>query len=84
MAQPFIPFIENQEPLHVSSITCLSSGGHAQTVFSIWRANNVRLQSWHNQLTLYARSIPNAVCEAPPEDEQVILEIYRGSCFSIN
>jgi hypothetical protein len=26
---------------------------------------------------LYARNIPNAVCVAPPEDEQVILETFR-------
>jgi hypothetical protein len=31
----------------------------------------VKLQSWHNQLTFYARSIPSAVCAGPPRDEQV-------------
>jgi protein involved in temperature-dependent protein secretion len=31
-----------------------------------------------NQLTLYARNIPSAVYEAPPEDEQVMLEARRG------
>jgi hypothetical protein len=31
-----------------------------------------------------ARNIPSAVCVAPPEDEQVMLETYRGCCFSIN
>jgi hypothetical protein len=36
------------------------------------------------QLTLYARNIPNAVCVAPPEDEQVMLETRRGPWFSIN
>jgi hypothetical protein len=36
-------------------------------------------QSWHSQLTLHARNIPSAVCVAPPEDEQVILETCRGS-----
>jgi hypothetical protein len=35
-------------------------------------------------LVLYARSIPNAVCRAPPEDEQVMLETCRGPWFSIN
>jgi uncharacterized protein YfbU (UPF0304 family) len=35
--------------------------------------------SWHSQLTLYARDIPNAVCEAPPEEEQVMLETCRGT-----
>jgi hypothetical protein len=34
------------------------------------------------QLTLYARSISSAVCEAPPEDEQVMLETCRGPWFS--
>jgi hypothetical protein len=29
--------------------------------------------------TLYARSIPNALRVAPPKDEQVMLEIFRGS-----
>jgi hypothetical protein len=28
--------------------------------------------------TLYARDIPNVVCVAPPEDEQVMLETCRG------
>jgi hypothetical protein len=36
------------------------------------------LQSCHSQLTLYARSIISAVCVAPPEDEQVMLETYTG------
>jgi hypothetical protein len=36
----------------------------------------VKLQPCHSQLTLYARNtrIPSAVCEAPPEDEKVMLE----------
>jgi hypothetical protein len=38
----------------------------------------VKLQSWHSQLTLYARNIPSAVCTALPEDEQVMLETCRG------
>jgi hypothetical protein len=38
----------------------------------------VKLQPCHTQLTLYARNIPNAVCEAPPEDDQVMLETCRG------
>jgi hypothetical protein len=38
----------------------------------------VKLQSWHSQLTLYARNIPSAVCAGPPEDEQVTLETCRG------
>jgi hypothetical protein len=39
----------------------------------------VSLQSYHSQLTLYARNIPNAVCLAPPEDEQIMLKTCRGS-----
>jgi hypothetical protein len=31
-----------------------------------------------SQLTKHARNIPSAVCVAPPEDEQVMLETYRG------
>jgi hypothetical protein len=38
----------------------------------------VKLQPCRNQLTLYASSIPSAVCVEPPEDEQVILEIRKG------
>jgi hypothetical protein len=44
----------------------------------------VSLQPCHSQLTLYPRSIPNAVCAGPPEDEQVMLETCRGPRFSIN
>jgi hypothetical protein len=44
----------------------------------------VKLQPFHNQLTIYARNIPSAVCESPPEDEQVMLETCSGSWFSIN
>jgi hypothetical protein len=42
----FIQVIENQRPLHVSSITCSSSGGFAQTAFGILRAYNVSWL-WH-------------------------------------
>jgi hypothetical protein len=38
----------------------------------------ISLQSWHSQLTLYARNIPSAVCEVPSEDEQVMLETCSG------
>jgi hypothetical protein len=44
----------------------------------------VKLQPCHSQLTLYARSIPNAVCIAPPEDEQVMLETCRSLWLSID
>jgi hypothetical protein len=44
----------------------------------------VKLQSCHSQLTLYTHNIPSAVCLAPPEDEQVMLETCRGPWFSIN
>jgi hypothetical protein len=44
-----------------------------------------RLQFHYNpgQLT-YARNKPSAVCVAPPEDEQVMLETFRGPWFSAN
>jgi hypothetical protein len=38
----------------------------------------VKMEPFHSQLTLYARNIPNAVCVAPPEDEQVMLETCRS------
>jgi hypothetical protein len=43
-----------------------------------------KLQSWHSQLTLYARNILSAVCAVPPEDEQVMLETCIGPWISIN
>jgi hypothetical protein len=40
---------------------------------------------WHGwSFTLYALSVPNAVCVASPEDEQVLLETCRGPWFSVN
>jgi hypothetical protein len=45
---------------------------------------SVSLQPCHSQLTLYARSIPNAVCVAHPEDEQLMLETRIGPWFPIN
>jgi hypothetical protein len=39
----------------------------------------VGLQPWCNQLTYHERNIPSAVCTAPPEDEQVMLETRRCS-----
>jgi hypothetical protein len=47
---------------------------------------------WHScsetatvpQPTLYARNIPSAVCAAPTEDEQVMLETCTGPWSSIN
>jgi hypothetical protein len=44
----------------------------------------VSLLPCRRHLTLYARSVPNAVCVAPPEDEEVMLETCRDSRFSIN
>jgi hypothetical protein len=79
----FIQFVENQVPLHVSSFTCSSSGGAAQTAFSILRAYDVILQPCYSQPTLYASNIPNAVCATPPEDEQVMLGTCRGPLILI-
>jgi hypothetical protein len=53
------------KPLHISRITCSSSGGVTQTALGILRACYV---SW----------LHRAVCVAPPEDEKVMLETYRG------
>jgi hypothetical protein len=36
------------------------------------------IRNCHSQLILYIHNIPNAVCVVPPEDEQVMLETYRG------
>jgi hypothetical protein len=36
------------------------------------------LQPCHSHLTLYGRNIPNAVCVASTEDEQVMFETCRG------
>jgi hypothetical protein len=38
----------------------------------------VKLQPCHSQLTLYTYTIPNTVCSAPPDNEQVMLETFRG------
>jgi hypothetical protein len=44
----------------------------------------VSLQSGQSQLILHACNIPNVICAAPPEDEQVMHKTCRGSWFSIN
>jgi hypothetical protein len=88
----FFQFIENQGPLHVSSITCSSSGGATQTEFGILRAYNVKWL-WHgcnetaavpHPTDIIRTNIPNAVCVSPPEDKQVMLETCRGPWLSIN
>jgi hypothetical protein len=61
-----------QEALHIGHLV------HCVRIMS------VSLQPCHSQLTLYARNIPNALCVAPPEDEQVMLETCRGPWFSVN
>jgi hypothetical protein len=38
----------------------------------------VRIMSVVVLWQLYARNIPNVVCEAPAEDKQVVLETCRG------
>jgi hypothetical protein len=42
------------------------------------RVMSVESQSWCSSLTQHVRNIPSAVCLAPHEDEQVILEIRSG------
>jgi hypothetical protein len=76
----FIQFIENKRPLHVSSITCSSSGGFTQTELGILRAYNVSClcHDCSFTATLYARNIPSAVCAETPADEQVMLETCKG------
>jgi hypothetical protein len=44
----------------------------------------VRIMSVGCGTIAHARNIPNAVCTAPPEDEQVMLETCRGPWFSVN
>jgi hypothetical protein len=69
----FIHFIKNQGLLHVSNIICSSSGGVTQTAFGIWQWNcNRATANWHYT------NIPNAVCVAPLEDEQLMLETCTG------
>jgi hypothetical protein len=51
---------------------------HPQEAPHKWHFTAVSLQPRHGQLTLYARNIPNAICAAPLEDEQVMLETCRG------
>jgi hypothetical protein len=49
--------------------------GFQQTFNQDW--SGVPLQSWCSQLTLHACNIQSAVCVAPPEDEQVMLETCK-------
>jgi hypothetical protein len=69
----------HQEALHKRHLVCCAR------IMSVG-CGTVTGQQCHGQLTLYsyARSIPNATCEVPPEDEQVMLETYSGLWFSIN
>jgi hypothetical protein len=62
-----------QEALHKRlSVNCVR-------IMSVGRGTvAVSLHPCHSQLTLYARNLPNAVCGAPTEDEQVMLETCRG------
>jgi hypothetical protein len=70
LAHPEVPDIISMQ--YTKCRLCSTSGGWAST-----------LQPYHSQLT-YACNIPNAVCGASPEDEQVMLEKCRGLGFSIN
>jgi hypothetical protein len=67
-----------QEALHKRHIV------YCVHIFSVGCAMGaVKLQPCHSQLTLYARNIPKAVCVAPPENEQLMLETCSGHWFSI-
>jgi hypothetical protein len=59
--------------LHISRITCSSSEGATHAALGTLRACYV---SW-----LHTRNIPSSVCEAPPEDNQGMLETCRGINF---
>jgi hypothetical protein len=65
-----------QEALHKRHLV------YCVRIMPVGRAT-IAVQSWRSQLT-YARNIPIAICVAPPEDEQVMLETYRGPWFSVN
>jgi hypothetical protein len=58
----------------VSGITRSSSGGAIQKALGILRACYVGC----TRIGVEYTSIPSAVCEAHPEDEQVMLETCRG------
>jgi hypothetical protein len=78
-------FAHPQEVLYkrnlVYCVRIMSVGCGSVTVVARF---TVKLQHCHSKLTSYARNIPNAVCVAPPEDEQVMYETYRGPWFWIN
>jgi hypothetical protein len=61
----------NEQPLHVSSTTCSSSGGAALTTIGmcVCIMSAGCYQNWNGTLTLVAAS---------PEDEQVVLGACRG------
>jgi hypothetical protein len=63
---------------------CRKWEGGALCHLTKWISIAKPLQSWCSQLTKHARNIPSAVCVAPPEDEQVMLETCRGPYFLIN
>jgi hypothetical protein len=64
---------DNQEPLHVLSITCSSSGGALQRHL---RAYN---DSWLWHDCSETAIVQSAVCLVPFEDEQVMLETCRDA-----
>jgi hypothetical protein len=43
-----------------------------------WSKTPLHSNPGSNQLTLHARNLLIVVCAAPPEDEQVMLEVCRG------
>jgi hypothetical protein len=64
-------------PLHIWIITWSSSGGASQTAFGILLAYNVSWL-WHGCSETETVPQPTAVCVAPPEADQVMLETCRG------
>jgi hypothetical protein len=60
------PLAHLQEALHKQQLV------HYMSVISVGCTNLGSKQNKH------VRNIPTVVCAAPPEDEQVVLETYRG------
>jgi hypothetical protein len=69
--------LENQRPLHVSSITFSSSGVAAQKAFGILHAYNVSWL-WHGCSETEIVPQPKVVRSAPLEDEQLMFETCKG------
>jgi hypothetical protein len=65
---------------HNGASSLIHLGSVVTVKYASGNLRNLRdfVQSWYGQLILYAQNIPSAVCEAPPENEKIMLEICRG------